>query len=87
MACGLGVGQGMGKAIIRRATLIGMTWSWRYEDADGALVDGPTETFSSQADAESWLGQVWKDLSASGVAEVVLLEGERIEYRMSLTAA
>jgi hypothetical protein len=77
----------MGKGIIRRDTLSPMTWSWRYEDADGTLVDGPNETFSSQADAESWLGQVWKDLSAAGVVQVKLLEGERVEYQMSLTAA
>ena len=77
----------MGKAIIRRDTLSVMTWSWRYEDADGALVDGPNETFSSQADAESWLGQTWKDLSAAGIAQVTLLEGERVEYQMSLTPA
>ena len=34
-----------------------MPWSWRYEGADGKPVDGPAETFGSQADAESWIGQ------------------------------
>jgi hypothetical protein len=40
-----------------KANLIHMTWSWRYEAADGKPVSGPNETFSSQADAESWPGQ------------------------------
>jgi hypothetical protein len=61
-----------------------MAWSWRYEDADGAPMSGPTETFSSQSDAESWMGQIWRELAAAGVAAVVLLEDDRVEYRMSL---
>lgn len=64
-----------------------MAWSWRYEDADGEPVSGPTETFSSQSDAESWIGQTWRELAASGVAAVVLMEGDRVEYRMSLLPA
>jgi len=64
-----------------------MTWTWRYEDAEGAAVDGPAETFTSQADAESWLGQSWRDLAAAGMATVTLVEDERVEYRMPLTPA
>jgi hypothetical protein len=64
-----------------------MPWSWRYEDTDGQPVTGPSETFGSQADAESWIGQSWRDLSASGVSTVVLAEDDRIEYRMSLQPA
>jgi hypothetical protein len=64
-----------------------MAWSWRYEGADGSGVDGPVESFGSQADAESWLGQVWRKLAEAGVATVVLVEGDRIEYRMSLSPA
>lgn len=64
-----------------------MAWSWRYEGADGAPVTGPAETFASQADAESWIGQTWRDLAGSGVATVALVEEERIEYRMSLGPA
>jgi hypothetical protein len=64
-----------------------MPWSWRYEDADGATVAGPAETFSSQADAESWIGQTWRELAAGGVAGVTLMEDDRVEYRMSLAAA
>lgn len=64
-----------------------MTWSWRYEDADGAEVAGPDETFTSQSDAESWLGQTWRDLAGTGTAAVTLVEDDRTEYRMPLTAA
>jgi hypothetical protein len=67
--------------------LIVMTWSWRYENAEGKPVEGPNETFSNQADAESWLGQTWRDLVAAGAVEVVLVEGDRDEYRMSLQSA
>lgn len=61
-----------------------MAWSWRYEGADGSAVAGPAETFPSQADAESWLGQTWRRLADEGVTAVVLAENDRVEYRMSL---
>ncbi len=64
-----------------------MPWSWRYEGVDGQPVTGPTETFSSQADAESWIGQEWRALAESGVAKVVLVEDDRVEYPMSLLPA
>jgi hypothetical protein len=64
-----------------------MPWSWRYEDAKGGPVNGPAETFASQADAESWIGQAWRDLTGGGVATVVLVEDNRVEYRMSLAPA
>ena len=56
-----------------------MTWTWRCEDADGAG--------GSQSDAESWLGQHWRDLLASGAANATLVDDERVEYRMSLAPA
>lgn len=64
-----------------------MPWSWRYENADGEPVTGPAETFPSQADAESWIGQSWRELASSGVARVTLVDDERVEYRMSLAPA
>lgn len=64
-----------------------MVWSWRYEGADGKAVAGPNETFGSQADAESWIGQTWRKLAEDGVTTVVLRDGERVEYRMSLLPA
>jgi len=64
-----------------------MAWTWRYEDAQGGIVEGPTEAFASQSDAESWVGQSWRELAARGVAQVALYEDSRLEYRMSLAPA
>ncbi|MGC1211257.1 MAG: hypothetical protein WA890_08365 [Micromonospora sp.] len=61
-----------------------MAWSWRYEGTNGESVNGPAESFASQADAESWIGQTWRELGASGVTSVALTEDDRVEYRMSL---
>lgn len=61
-----------------------MPWTWRYLDGAGEPVDGPGEAFASQADAESWLGQVWRELLERGVVAVRLLEDDRLEYEMSL---
>lgn len=64
-----------------------MTWSWRFEAQDGKPVAGANETFTSQADAESWLGQTWKDRVSDGASTAVLMEDDRVEYRMSLSVA
>jgi hypothetical protein len=65
-----------------------MSWVWRYEDANGAPVDGPqAEDFTNQSDAESWLGETWKDLLAAGIEQVTLLEDDVVVYSgMSLHA-
>ncbi len=60
-----------------------MAWSWQFEKKDGTAVtegDLPRETFGSQGDAESWLGENWRDLLASGIDQVSLLEEGRKEY-------
>jgi hypothetical protein len=61
-----------------------MAWSWRYEDENGAEiapVGAPTaESFPTQSDAESWLGEIWRELLESGVAAVTLLEDAREVY-------
>lgn len=64
-----------------------MAWAWRYEGADGAAEVDASEAFPSQSDAESWLGQSWRDLVAKGVVTAVLHEDDRVEYRMSLLPA
>jgi len=64
-----------------------MPWSWRYEGVDGRPVAGPAETFSSQADAESWIGQEWRELATAGITKVVLVEDDRVDYDMSLLPA
>jgi hypothetical protein len=60
-----------------------MTWTWQFEKEDGSAVssrDLPKETFSSQGDAESWLGENWRGLMSAGVDQVSLIEDGRVEY-------
>ena len=65
-----------------------MAYRWRYEDADGSVVDGPAEEFEDQAEAEGWFSDVWPDLREAGVAQVVLLDGDaRVYGPMSLDEA
>lgn len=70
-------------------------WWWRLLDASGAemgVEQGLPEQyagqrFASQGDAESWVGEVWRELAAAGVDAVVLLEHDREVYGpMSLRA-
>lgn len=66
-------------------------WWWRMENAVGAEVtvmgELADQRFASQADAESWVGEIWSDLAAEGVDAVVLFEGDRKVYGpMSLHA-
>jgi hypothetical protein len=63
------------------------TWRWRFEDESGAeasQADGGTASgvsgFPSQSDAESWIGEVWRDLVDDGVDQVTLFEGDREVY-------
>ena len=68
-----------------------MSWHWRYEDRAGGVVERPggetVERFSSQSDAESWLGEHWRELLDDGVAQVSLFEDGKVVYGpMSLSA-
>jgi hypothetical protein len=67
-----------------------MLWSWRYVGADGTEIATATSSprFPAQADAETWIGEVWHDLFDEGVEGVTLLEGDREVYGpMSLRPA
>ncbi|MCW2815378.1 MAG: hypothetical protein JWN84_2833 [Nocardioides sp.] len=72
----------------RRPTPAERPWAWRLEDASGAEVtpsgEGTDELveqrFASQADAESWVGEVFGDLAAVGVDQVTLFEHDRRVY-------
>ena len=68
-----------------------MSFVWRYEAADGSGAETsglPEMTFSTQADAESWIGENWQRLLEGGVDQVSLLEGDRVVYgAMSLHPA
>ena len=51
-----------------------MPWTWRYEKADGTVIttDELQEAiFTSQGDAESWLGENWRALLAAGVDQEI----------------
>lgn len=56
-------------------------WTWRLQAADGSPIDNELNTaHSTQSDAESWLGETWRELAASGVAQVSLFEDENPVY-------
>jgi hypothetical protein len=66
-------------------------WWWRLEDTDGNEVEVQGELggqrFASQADAESWVGEIWAELAEQGVGQVTLFELDRQVYGpMSLRA-
>jgi len=66
-------------------------WYWRMENAAGDEVavsgDYADQTFQSQADAESWVGEFWADLAEQGVDAVTLFDADRQVYGpMSLHA-
>lgn len=78
----------------RQPTPAERPWWWRLEDASGAEVTLPPgseeyadQRFPSQGDAESWVGEVYAELSELGVAQVTLFELDRLVYGpMSLSA-
>ncbi len=62
-----------------------MGFTWRYERADGtAVVDLPasatTEAFPSQSDAETWVGETWRDLLRDDIDAVTLLHDGAVVY-------
>ena len=61
-----------------------MAWTWRYEDGNGGDVDAAGapngEPFPTQSDAETWLGENWRELLSAGVEQVSLLEAGRVVY-------
>jgi hypothetical protein len=60
-----------------------MSFIWRFETTESELVDAPglpAERFPTQADAESWIGEAWRELLDQGVDQVRLLEGDREVY-------
>jgi hypothetical protein len=44
------------------------------------VASGTSPSFPSQADAETWIGEIWRSLQAAGVTQVTLLEGDREVY-------
>ncbi|MEU8544984.1 hypothetical protein AB0C52_34135 [Streptomyces sp. NPDC048717] len=67
-----------------------MAWTWRFEKSDGSEVAPsvtPEEEFTTQGDAETWLGENWRDLLDGGADQVTLSEdGTTIYGPMPLNA-
>ena len=64
-----------------------MSWSWQLlAGPENSAVAGPESLsqpaggFPSQAEAESWVGEVWRDLVEEGVDAVSLYEEDRLVY-------
>lgn len=61
-----------------------MNWTWRYHSDQGVPIPEsaaqPAEGFPTQAEAETWVGEVWRDLLAEGIDSVTLYEDERLVY-------
>jgi hypothetical protein len=58
-----------------------MSWHWRLEDPSGATLDPASvgvevPAAENQGDAESWLGEHWRELLDRGVATVTLFDGD-----------
>jgi hypothetical protein len=69
-----------------------MSWTWQmHAGADARVVPDPgalpqpTGGFPSQGEAETWVGEVWRELVAEGVDAVSLFEeGRKVYGPMSL---
>lgn len=62
-----------------------MSYTWRYLRADGTeIADLPesatSEAFPNQSDAESWVGESWRELLADGIDAVTLLSDDQVVY-------
>jgi hypothetical protein len=58
-----------------------MTWTWQLAGADGEALSTPTvPPHGNQSDAESWLGEHWRELADAGVASVTLMDGSTKVY-------
>ena len=62
-----------------------MAWTWQLEDPTGATLDPadvgvPVPPADNQGDAESWLGEHWRELLDRGVHAVTLLDGGTKAY-------
>ena len=64
-----------------------MGWTWRFLALDGSpateVDDGAGRSdagFPTQSDAETWLGEHWRELAETGVDSVILVEEGRDVY-------
>lgn len=57
-----------------------LAWTWTLNppvEVPGDLAD---QTFPSQAEAETWMGEVWRDLAEAGVSDVTLRHADHTVY-------
>jgi hypothetical protein len=69
-----------------------MTWRWRLEDPSGTALEPSSigvevPAPDNQGDAESWLGENWRELLDKGVATVTLFDGDDEIYGPMALAA
>ena len=62
-----------------------MSWHWRLEDPAGVAIDPASVGVTipdadNQGDAESWLGENWRELLSRGVATVTLFDEDTEVY-------
>ncbi len=71
-----------GQATTGQATVVPDNADGPQDAVDGAagLFGAPANGFSSQADAETWLGTIWRELAADGVSAASLFEDDRLVY-------
>ncbi len=49
-------------------------WEWALEDVDGRKLPQPlSPVFTTQFDAEQWIGEHWRELATQGAAVARLL--------------
>jgi len=69
--------------VLAQTTLSTGTIDGTVTDPSGAVVSGAglqEAIFANQGDAESWLGENWRELLDSGVDQVTLLDDTRKQY-------
>jgi hypothetical protein len=67
-------------------------WTWAFSDQNGEPAKLPDTVptpapFASQSDAETWIGENWRELLDNGVASVTLQRDGQITYSMGLDPA
>lgn len=59
---------------------VSYTWQMETSSAEPQDVGFEELEFTSQSDAETWIGEVWRELAAAGVGQVTLMESGRVVY-------
>jgi len=57
----------------------GPAWAWELLDGADRMLDRPVSpTFSNRFDAESWLGETWRQLAEQGVVAARLTHNGQV---------